>query len=676
MKRDAMAPPQSRSTPGPGSEPGPEAGTTEGDAPFWTGTPDAAAFRQRSAARLERARQAIATLLAVAAPRDPENTLRPYDDALIELDATGSQAALMENVHPDATLRAAAEQVTQQAAAFATELSLNRPVYEALLGVDLSGADAATRHYVATTLRDFRLSGVDRDEATRRQIQALNQELVGISQEFSRNIRGDLRTVTVPGADELEGLPADYVARHAPGADGVITLTIDGPDATPVFLYAAREPLRRRMYIEHNNRAFPANVAVLERMISKRHELASQLGFAHWADYVTANKMVRNAAAARAFVTRIVEASAAPATADYEALLERKRADAPGAAGLNAWEATYYAEQVRKSDYDCDARELRPYFPFRGVKQGVLDLSARLYGVSFRQREDAPVWHPAVECWEMLEDGRTVGRFYLDMHPRPDKYSHAAQFDIRTGVLGRQIPEAALICNFPGGDPNDPGLMEHGDVRTLLHEFGHLLHNLFAGRQRWLGIGGIRPEADFIEVPSQLYEEWCWDPAVLATFARHHETGAPIPADLVRRLKRASEFGKGLQMRRQMVFAHLALSAFNRPPDEVDLDALLRDYTTRYVPFPFVEGTHFPCGFGHLDGYSALYYSYMWSLVIAKDFFDAFDRSNLMDPAVARRYREVVLEPGGSKPAQGMVRDFLGRDFSFDAFKAWLEETA
>ena len=672
MKREGIAP--AHSGPAPGSTPG--AGLPEGDAPFWTGSPDATAFPQRCAERLERARQAIAALLAVTGPRNPENTLRPYDDARLELDAVGSQASLMENVHPDAGLRAAAEQVTQQASAFATELSLNRPVYDALTAMELAGADAATRHYVETTLRDFRLSGVDRDQATRRQVQALSDELVAISQEFARNIRGDLRSVTLRSADELEGLPADYVARHAPGADGVITITIDNPDATPVFLYAAREELRRRMYMEYNNRAFPANVGVLERMIAKRHELATLLGFAHWADYVTANKMVGNSAAAEAFVARIVEAAAGPATADYQTLLQRKRADAPAAAGLKAWEATYYAEQVRKSEYDLDARELRPYLPFRRVKQGVLDLSAQLFGVSFRPRQDAPVWHPAVECWEMLEGGRTVGRFYLDMHPRPDKYSHAAQFDIRTGVAGRQLPEAALICNFPGGEPNDPGLMEHGDVRTLLHEFGHLLHNLFAGRQRWLGIGGIRPEADFIEVPSQLYEEWAWDPGVLATFARHHETGEAIPADLVRRLKRASEFGKGLQMRRQMVFAHLALAAFDRPPDQVDLEALVRTFTERYVPFPYVEDTHFACGFGHLDGYSAMYYSYMWSLVIAKDFFERFDRANLMAPAIAKRYRETVLEPGGSMPAAEMVERFLGRPFSFEAFQSWLDETA
>jgi thimet oligopeptidase len=672
MRRDAMAPARAEAPP----DPRRDGSGAEGDAPFWSGTPDAAGFRDRSRARLERARRAIQALLAVQGPRTPVNTLQPYDDVLIELDAAGSQASLIENVHPDAELRAAAEQVTQETAALATELSLNRPVYDALCAIDLTGADPATRHYVEKTLREFRLSGVDRDEPTRRRIQALNEELVAISQEFSRNIRGDQRSVKASGVAELAGLPADYIARHPAGPDGTITLGIDYPDSTPVFLYAASDDLRHRMYMEYNNRAFPANVTVLERMIAKRHELATLLGFDHWADSVTANKMVRNAAAAGAFIDRIVEASAAPAAADYQILLRRKRADDPEATGLKAWEANYYAEQVRKSDYDLDARELRPYFPFPRVVQGVLDLSARLFGVEFRRDPSAAVWHPSVECWEMIEDGRLAGRFYLDMHPRADKYSHAAQFDIRTGVAGRQIPEAALICNFPGGSPDDPGLMEHGDVRTLLHEFGHLLHNLFAGRQRWLGIGGLRPEADFIEVPSQLYEEWCWDPAVLASFARHVETGDAIPADLVRRLKRANDFGKGLAMRRQMVFAHLALSAFDRAPAAVDLDAMYRDYTARYVPFPYVEGTHFPCAFGHLDGYSALYYSYMWSLVIAKDFFAAFDPANLMDPGVARRYREAVLEPGGSRPADQLVRGFLGREFSFDAYQRWLEETA
>jgi thimet oligopeptidase len=274
----------------------------------------------------------------------------------------------------------------------------------------------------------------------------------------------------------------------------------------------------------------------------------------------------------------------------------------------------------------------------------------------------------------MHENGKLVGRFYFDMHPRANKYNHAAQFDVRTGIQGRQIPEAALICNFPGGEANDPGLMEFNDVKTFFHEFGHLLHTLFAGRHPWVGIGGIRTEHDFVEAPSQMLEEWTMDPATLATFARHHETGEPIPAALVMQMKRASEFGKGLGVRRQMVYAKTSLSCYDRPPSEVNTDQIIQSLTEKYQPFPFVEGTHFQCAFGHLDGYSAVYYTYMWSLVIAKDMFSKFDKSNLMDPRVAKQYRDAVLAPGGSKPAADLVASFLGRPFSFDAYRAWLNE--
>jgi thimet oligopeptidase len=308
------------------------------------------------------------------------------------------------------------------------------------------------------------------------------------------------------------------------------------------------------------------------------------------------------------------------------------------------------------------------------VKQGVLDVTATLFGVEFKRVKNAPVWHPSVECYEVYDGGKLAGRFYLDMHPRADKYSHAAQFDVRTGVAGKQIPEAALICNFPGGDSKDPGLMEHSDVRTFFHEFGHLLHTMFAGHHGWVGTGGIRTEQDFVEAPSQMLEEWTWDPAVLATFAKHYQTGAPIPAELVRQMKRANDYGKGLQVRRQMVYAQVSLSCYNRDPATLDTDALAREVTQRYQPFPFVEGTHFQCAFGHLDGYSAVYYTYMWSLVIAKDMFSQFDRKNLLAPGVAKKYREMVLTPGGSAPAAKLVEGFLGRPFNNKAWTEWLNE--
>jgi thimet oligopeptidase len=274
----------------------------------------------------------------------------------------------------------------------------------------------------------------------------------------------------------------------------------------------------------------------------------------------------------------------------------------------------------------------------------------------------------------MFENGALAGRLYLDMHPRENKYNHAAQFGVRNGVAGVQIPEAALICNFPGGDENDPGLMEHNDVETFFHEFGHLLHTLFAGRQPWMGISGISTEWDFVEVPSQLLEEWAWDVTVLQSFAKHYQTGEPIPAALVGQMRRAKEFGKGLQICQQMFYAKMSLSFYDRNPTLVDTDALAKELRARYTPFRFVEGTHFQTSFGHLDGYSATYYTYMWSLIIVKDFFTHFDTENMMAPGVAKRYRDVVLAQGGSRPAAELVREFLGRDFNFDGWKRWLEK--
>ena len=644
------------------------------DAPFWTGKPDAAAFTKIQDDRLAKAQQTLDRMLAVKGKRTIENTLKLYDEINTYLDAAGQQAGLIEEVHPDEAVRSAAEKASQKVQAFATDLSLNRGVYDALSAMDLKEADAETRYYVEKTLRDFRLAGVDKDEATRKKIKALRDELVLIGQEFSRNIRDDKGHVVANDVAELDGLPADYIARHKPGPDGKITLTIDYPDSLPVFSYARNEDLRKRMFMAYNNRAYPMNMAVLDRMIAKRYELANLLGFTNWADYITADKMVGSGKNASDFIDKIVQASGQKAAAEYQVLLKRKQQDVPGATGINAWESAYYSELVRKASYDFDSQSVRPYFPYDRVKQGVLDVTSKMFGVTFKPLKDVPVWDPSVEGYEMFEQGKLVGRFYLDMHPRKGKFNHAAEFAVRTGIAGKQIPEAVLVCNFPGGEANDPGLMEHDDVETFFHEFGHLLHSLFAGRHQWIGIGGISTEQDFVEAPSQMLEEWTWDPAVLQTFARHYQTNEPIPTQLVKQMKRASEFGKALVVRRQMVYAKLSLSIYDRKPSDVNTDTMIEKITEEYQPYPFVKDTHWQNAFGHLDGYSAVYYTYMWSLVIAKDMFSQFDKSNLLAPGVATRYRNTVLVPGGSEPAAKLVEHFLNRPFNFKAWQEWLNE--
>lgn len=631
----------------------------------------AAALEARMAAHLARARQHLETLHQDPATRTVENTLVPYDAIAIELDAGMSYAGLLERVHPDAGVRETAEKWTQDLSQFATELSLDRAVYDALVALDTGAMDPVTKHYVERTRRDFRRSGVDQDPATRERIRQLNEELVLIGQEFARNIQSDKRTVQVSPAD-LDGLPDDYKKAHPADAEGRITLTTDYPDYVPFMSYSRSGTAREAMYRAFRSRGTPANLEVLDRMLARRHTLATLLGYRSWAHYITEDKMIATDGAAREFVERIAGISLDRGRRDYAELLDRKRQDEPGATEVFDWEKDYYDERVKAERYSFDSQEVRAYFPYEQVKQGILDVSAQLFGVEFRRVHDAEVWAPDVETYDLYEDGTRQGRFHLDMHPRGDKYKHAAQFNIVNGLAGRQLPEAALVCNFPGGEPGDPGLMEHDDVVTFFHEFGHLLHNLFAGKQPWMGVAGISTEWDFVEAPSQMLEEWGWDARVLRTFGRHVETGEPVPEELVARMRKARGFGRGVYVRQQMYYARLSLALHETDPAAVDTTVVVRDLQNHYSMFRYVDGTAFQASFGHLDGYSAIYYTYMWSLVIARDLFSQFDSKNLMDAEVARRYRERILAAGGSAPAAELVRRFLGRPFNFDAYEAWL----
>ena len=424
--------------------------------PFWSGHPDVPTFERAVDARLDHARDLLARLVGVKGQRTVANTLVPYDRLMRELDRAASATGLIQKVHPDTAMREAADRGDRKVSALATEISLDRRVFDAVRAMDLSGADSVTRHYVGRILRDFRLAGVDRDSATRARIKALREELVVIGQEFDRNISNDVRTVEVGSAAQLAGLPDDYIAAHPPGPDGRIRITTDYPDVFPVFTYARSDELRRRLRAEFDNRAYPANLAVLDRMIARRHELARLLGFESWADYALADKMTGSAANASAFIDRVVAASGEAAEREYQTLLSRKRQDDPAATGVNRWEVAYLRELVRRSDYDFDSQKVRPYFPYRRVKQGVLDLSARLFGVTFRRMKDPPVWHPSVEGWEMYEGGKLAGRFYLDMHPRPGKYGHAAHFGSAPARPTARCPSRRWSATFPAAIRRSP----------------------------------------------------------------------------------------------------------------------------------------------------------------------------------------------------------------------------
>ena len=627
------------------------------------------AFTEGCRADVARARAEAGRLAAL--PRGDAAALQAYDAALGALADAGSRASLCRNVHPDAAMREAAERCEQEIEAVATELSLDRRLYDALAAVPAEGLGGAARHLLEKALRDFRRAGVDRDEAARAQVRRLRDELVAIGQEFGRNIKDDVRRLAADPRD-LEGLPADWLQAHPPGPDGKVPVTTDNADYVPVVTYARSGAVREALWRLYRTRAHPANVEVLASLLARRAELARLLGYPSWAAYATEDKMIGSAEAAAAFIERVASAAANRMERDHAQLLERKRLDAPGAERVDAWDSVYYQERVKAERHGFDAREARPYFEYARVKEGVLALTGRLFGISWRPAPDAPRWHEEVEAFDVLEGERLLGRVYLDMHPREGKYKHYAQFTVAAGQAGRRLPEGALVCNFPRPGAA-PALLEHGDVRTFLHELGHLLHHVLGGHGRFATQSGVATEWDFVEAPSQLLEEWVWDPGVLGGFARHVETGEPIPAEMVRRMRAADEYGKGLWVRQQMFYAAASLELHRRDPAATDPARLVEELQERYTPFRRVPGTWFHLSFGHLDGYSALYYTYMWSLVIAKDVFGEFRRAGIMDAATAARYRREVLEPGGARPAADLVRSFLGRPFSFDAFAAWLE---
>ncbi len=641
-----------------------------------TGTPDA--FLAASRADMERARVEVAGLKAMAAPRDTALALAAYDGAMSALGDAAARASVCRNAHPDEKMRSTAEICEQELDALSTELSLDRGVYDALAALDLAREDGATRHYVGKTLRELRRSGVDKDEPTRQRVMKLREELVKIGQDFGKNMKDDVRKIALDPA-QLDGLPDDYQAAHKPGADGKVTVTTDNTDYIPFVTYAKSGKAREELWRQYRLRGHPGNLEVLQRMLEKRHELAGLLGYPSWAAYATEDKMIGSQQKAAEFIARISTASEARAQRDYQQLLARKRKDDPAAQAVAGWDSAYYAERVSAEEYDFDSQTIRPYFEYTRVKQGVLDITGRMFGLTYRKLTDVPVWHAEVDVYDVVEGATVLGRIYLDMHPRDGKYKHYAQFTLVNGVAGKRLPEGVLMCNFPRppeGNRGEAALMEHDSVKTFFHEFGHLLHHVLGGHTRWAGLSGVATEWDFVEAPSQMLEEWVWDVPTLQTFARHYQTGAPLPAELVGRAKAADEYGKGLWVRQQMFYAATSLEFHTRDPRGLDTTRVMAELQDRYTPFKYVEGTYFHESFGHLDGYSALYYTYMWSLVIAKDLFSVFQHEGLLDPKAALRYRRAVLEPGGSKPAAELVADFLGRQYDFGAYQEWLDRGA
>ena len=625
---------------------------------------------ERPAAAVARIAQADARLATIAdavegRAADPEAAEKAaaevvdlWNDADIALHQATSEVYLLSESHPDADVRAAAEAEVQRLEALGAERLQRRDLFAVVRGAAGAaasvGLDDEARRLLSQVLRDFRRGGVDLPDAQRERVRELTDRDTELSLEFSRNIRDGRREIRV-APEALAGLPQDFIDEHAPGDDGLVVLTTDYPDLMPVREYATDRATRTALVAAYNDLAWSENDAVLAELLAVRAERAALLGYGDWADYETEPRMIGSGAAIAEFLARVDEASIAAAEAEYPLLLERLQQDDPDATEVTIADLFHLLSALRKERHDVDAQLVRSYFSFDRVLPGLLETTGRLLDVAYVPVEVA-TWHPDVHSYDVVRgsgDGaERLGRIHLDLHPREGKFTHAACFGLAPGITGRVLPESVLLCNFARG------YMTHDEVVTFFHEFGHLVHAILGGAQRFARFTGVATEWDFVEAPSQLLEEWAWNAEVLASFTAGPD-GEPIPADLVAKMAVADGFG------RANVSYHLHV---DRP---ADLQAASEHWYDVTSPVKPLRGLHSYAGFGHLTGYGSCYYTYQWSLVIARDLLSAFG-GDLMDAEVATRYRQDILEPGGSRDAAELVEAFLGRPYAFDAYRIWL----
>lgn len=571
------------------------------------------------------------------------------------------RASLYANVHPDAEYRESAEQCDQNFVSLLSGIGLSQELFKHVKAIDLNSLTGVDKRYAEELLRDFSRSGVNLDEVKRKKVKKLNEEINDLGNTFYKNSREDVREMHVT-PEQLEGLPEDFIKERLDTDTNLVKITTNYPDYFPIMQYAINDDVRFDLYKLFRSRGNPSNKQVLKDLLLKRDELAGTLGYDNYAAYATEVQMIGNEKAAQDFIDSITEIATPLAQKEYNELLQELKKYQPEATEVGDWQKTFIQEKIKKEKYSVDSQAVRQYFPYTYVKQGIFSLVNSLFDVEIRPWQ-TDVWHESVEAFEIVENGEVLGRFFLDMHPRENKYKHAAAFTIQDGMKDTQLPIKALVCNFPSGNE----LMEHNQVETFLHEFGHLLHGIFGGHPKWIAHAGTSTERDFVEAPSQMLEEWVWDETSIKLLSRNSK-GESIPDDLIEKMNASRNFGKGIFTTQQMFYAAISLNYYSRSPQSFDDTELLIDLQNKYSNFAYVKDTAFQYAFGHLVGYSAVYYGYMWSLVISDDMFSEFEKHGMMNKEVAARYRKHILEPGGSKDAVTMVEEFLGRPYTFDAF--------
>ncbi|NUQ78214.1 MAG: oligopeptidase A [Polyangiaceae bacterium] len=604
-----------------------------------------------------------------------EATFGRFDRMVLELNNAGEFPYLMGVAHPDAAVREAAKKCEPKSEKFTTAMWLD-PDLAAVLkayaakGEKLEGEKARLVHDV---LRDFRRNGLDLPPEKQARLREINEAITKNGQMFISNIGASNETLEVdPKA--LEGLPPEYIAKHPPNDKGKVVLTTDYPDFFPFMTYARDRKTALKLFVLFQNRGGKKNVELLELILKLRSEKAKLLGYQHWADYATEPRMAKDAKTVRDFLDKVGSALKDVAKAEYiELVKEHVRLGGRQNDKLPPSDRYYLEDRVREAKFKFNSQELSNYFEIGAVKEGLMSITAKMYGVEYRE-VPANAWHPDVTAYEVWSGKEMIAKFYLDLYSRPDKYKHAAMFTVRTGARlpdgTYQKPVAALECNFPKPGAQ-PALMSHDDVVTFFHEFGHVLHHVLT-KSQLASFSGTATARDFVEAPSQMFEEWAWSREVLDLFAKHHKTGAKIPDDLFEAMQRARTFGRALSTQRQLFLAKLDQEYHTRAVP-FSTTKVLEEVQNATDSFQFVRGTHFQSSFGHLIGYDAGYYGYQWALALSRDVLTRFRKEGLLNSATAAAWRNEVLSKGGGIDETLLITRFLGREPSHDAYIAYLK---
>ncbi len=581
---------------------------------------------------------------------------------------------LLANVHPHKDVRETAHKMNVWARQRLMHIIRNPRVYAAITVASRRREKLRPdeRKLLQDTLRAYRRMGLDLPERKQKELMQLQQTLTKKSAQFAQNINAHHDEVLLT-EEEAAGLPADFVAR-LPRRSGTIVVSLDYPESGPFMEYITNRAKREEMWHKLMNKGGAKNEKLLREILALRRHRARLLGYATHADYVLDERMVHNAQRAEAFVQKVLHLAHARTQKDMEAL--RAHAQALELRALKPWDIAFVSRDLREKTHAIDTHALRAYFPLEHVLAEMMAIVGRFLDIRFERVEGVRTWHNDVRVYRIINpDDTTRAYIAMDLFPRKNKYGHAAAFDLTTGWQDGEIyhtPAAVLVTNFPKPHINQPSLLSHDEVIVLFHEFGHILHHTLS-RVPLPSQSGSNVAWDFVETPSQTMEYWAWDPKVLRRLGKHYQTGKLLSPTMVRNLIATRDFQKGYATTRQMIFALFDLVIHTRPIR--NFSALYNRLVYRYTGVRVPSGHRFAAGFGHLMGYDAGYYGYMWTRVFAADIV-AHIRAHggLLSPSIGRRYRSAILERGSMIDERQLLKDFLGRAPNMRAFREELKK--